>query len=234
MATASTDKKRVLYKYLGQDDKGYLRIRHGDTELMIAGRLYAVSTPKSGPTSTSQAKSKSKLAPAVRRIKVALVELRATSGYAKSETDKRYDVVTQTGEQMRVVGQVHSQTPTTKKNRVLVERAAPLSSKSTVTKSVQVSSNNTLVSTAEEKKKTRGGVKPTRDKLLEAEKTRVSSLIKLGHDPEVRMQYVAYFVGQSPGNLYKKISAGTFPAPYKKGGGSFWKHSTLVVYQNNA
>jgi predicted DNA-binding transcriptional regulator AlpA len=216
VATPATAKKKIIYKYLGQDNDGLLSLRSADEDLHVSGRLCASTKPVPD------------------KKKVALVSLTTSPDYAKSDADQRFDVITQTGEKLHVVGTVKWRGLVVAKKRVLVlNTTKTLSPESKVPAADTDSRKTNAVDVSTTVKKKIGGIKPDKDTLLEKEKVRVSSLIKLGHDPEVRMQYAAYFVGQSPGNLYKKISAGTFPAPLKKGGGSFWKHSTLVAYQNN-
>jgi predicted DNA-binding transcriptional regulator AlpA len=195
---------KVTYNYLGQDRKGLLRLRSDEEELLVSGTLHAVSAPKK---------------PAAGKTKVVVVALKTSPSYTKAESDLRFDVVTNTGERLRVVGKVVSKSTmiSVTKKRVLVERPK---------------AENTVAASEVAAKKIRGGKKPSGNALLKNEIVRVNSLLNLGHDPEVRMKYVAHFSGQSEGNLYKKIKAGTFPAPHTKpGGGAHWKHSTLLEYQ---
>lgn len=51
----------------------------------------------------------------------------------------------------------------------------------------------------------------------------------LGHDPYVRIDFAAEFVGESKSNLYKKIGK-TFPRPVKRGRASFWLFSDVESY----
>jgi predicted DNA-binding transcriptional regulator AlpA len=195
---------KVTYNYLGQNREGLIRLRSAKEELLVSGTLYAVSKPKN---------------PTAGKTKVALVTLKTSPSYSKAESDQQFGVVTSTGERLRVVGKVVSKTTTfsVSKKQVLVQRPK---------------AETTLAVPEPTSKKIRCGKKPSADVSLNEETLRVNELLKLGHDPEVRMKYVSYFIGQSEGNLYKKIKAGTFPAPHTKpGGGAHWKHSTLLDYQ---
>jgi predicted DNA-binding transcriptional regulator AlpA len=195
---------KATYNYLGQDRKGLLRLRSDKEALLVSGTLYAASTPKK---------------PAAEKTKVALVALKTSPSYATADSDQRFTVITNTGEKLRVVGKVVARELVTNITRQL-GWPAPRTAEG---------SEATTQATA---KKIRGGKKPSGDALLNEEIVRVNALLKLGHDPEVRMKYVSHFIGQSEGNLYKKIKALTFPAPYTKpGGGAHWKHSTLLEYQ---
>jgi predicted DNA-binding transcriptional regulator AlpA len=195
---------KATYNYLGQDHKGLLRLRSYKEALLVSGKLYAASTPTK---------------PAAGKTKVALFTFKTSPSYTTADSDQRFTVITNTGERLRVVGKVVARELVTNVTRRLGWQESRKSESSETT-------------TEAPAKKIRGGKKPSGDELLEAQIVRVNALLKLGHDPEVRMKYVSHFIGQSEGNLYKKIKAGTFPAPYTKpGGGAFWKHSTLLEYQ---
>ena len=201
MTEASVAKS--IYKYDGQNREGLLCLRGNKEVLLVSGTLYA----KSAPTKPKTDKSK-----------VVLVALKTTPSYVKALDDRRFSVVTATGESLHVMGQVVKTQPLTIfviKRRIMQPVTSPIPYEKTAIA--------TVVS---------GGKKPTSDELLDQEIIRVNALLKLGHDPEVRMKYVSHFIGQSEGNLYKKIKTKTFPEPYTKpGGGAHWKHSRLIAYQ---
>ncbi|MBS7807966.1 hypothetical protein [Variovorax sp. PCZ-1] len=195
---------KTTYQYLGQNREGLLRLRSDKEAFLVSGTLYAASTPKK---------------PTAGKTKVALVALKTSPNYTKAESDQRFTVITSTDERLRVVGKVVARELVTNVTRQLGWPAPRKAEAGEATAAMPA-------------KKKIGGKKPSGDALLKDEIVRVNALLKLEHDPEVRMKYVSYFIGQSEGNLYKKIKAGTFPAPYTKpGGGAHWKHSTLLEYQ---
>jgi predicted DNA-binding transcriptional regulator AlpA len=197
----------VIYNYRGQDDStGHFRLHGAGEELLIAGALYAASYPgKKSPNGPQ---------------KVAIVELKRSPGFVRdSKQDTTFSVLTATGERLRVKGQiVHvSRLPLeVKKHRVFpTAPTVPAAPKPT----------------APPLKK--AGSKPTKEQQLERESKRVSDLAAQGHDPEVRMKFVAWYIGMSASNIHKKIKAGTFPPQTKRDSGSYWKFSTLQAYQND-
>jgi predicted DNA-binding transcriptional regulator AlpA len=192
----------VVYSYRGQDSHGYFRLHGAGEELLIGGALYAASHPGKMPPSGPR--------------KIALIELKTSPDFVRDrEQDSTFPVRTATGERLRVIGKiVHaSRLLEVKKHRVFspapIEPVAP---KPTVAPP----------------KKARG--KPTKEQQLEREGKRVADLAAQGHDPEVRMKFVAWYIGMSASNLYKKIEAGTFPPQTKRDSGSYWKFSTLQAY----
>jgi predicted DNA-binding transcriptional regulator AlpA len=197
--------KSVTYNYRGQDSHGYFRLHGAGEELLIAGALYAASRPGKKPP--------------IGHKKLALIELKTSPDFVRDRgQDSTFSVRTETGERLRVIGQIinASRLPLeTKKHRVLLtEPTVPVAPKPTVAPP----------------NKARG--KPTKEQQLKREGERVAVLFAQGHDPEVRMKYVALYIGMSASNLYKKIKAGTFPPPTKRGSGSYWKVSTLKAYLN--
>lgn len=194
----------VVYGYLGQDSHGYLRLHDSGEELLVEGELYAVSRPSKKPPTGLR--------------KMALVKLRASPNFVReSGQDSTFPVCTETGERLRVIGRI-----------VNVARFPLEIKKHSVILSAPV--------VREEQKPTIAppnspGRKPAKEQQLDRELKRVTALIEQGHDPEVRMKFVATFIGMSVSNLYKKIEAGTFPSSIKRGRSSFWKVSTLRAYQ---
>ena len=56
------------------------------------------------------------------------------------------------------------------------------------------------------------------------------ALKRSGLDPDVRMSFISPFVGESPATLYRKMGR-EFPAPVKRGRGSFWALSAIEAYK---
>ena len=197
----------VVYSYRGQDSQGYLRLHAAGEELLIAGALYAASSPGKKPPSGPR--------------KVALVMLQASSGFVRDrQRDSTFSVRTETGERFRVIGRIVNAVKLpleTKKHRVLLAAA------------VVPTPTQSLTAPASELRR-----KPNKDQQFKRENERVSALAAQGHDPEVRMAFVKMFIGMSASNLHKKVRAGTFPAPIKRGASALWKLSTLRAYQDGS
>lgn len=72
---------------------------------------------------------------------------------------------------------------------------------------------------------------PKRDHMdaLMAECKVIAAQRAAGLDPDLRMAFIPIFVGESRANLYRKIGL-TFPAPKKRGRGSFWSMSQIEAY----
>jgi predicted DNA-binding transcriptional regulator AlpA len=52
-----------------------------------------------------------------------------------------------------------------------------------------------------------------------------------GLDPDVRMSFIAHYLGESRANLYRKMGT-TFPRPCKRGRGSYWSLSLIDAYKS--
>lgn len=147
-----------------------------------------------------------------------MVALKTTPSYVRALDGLRFGVITATWESLHVMGQIVKKQPATifvTKHRIMQPTTSTIPGEKAVTTT-----------------KVRGGKKSTSDELLNHEITRVNALIKLDPDPEVQMKCVSHLIGQSEGNLYKKLRPKMFPEPYTKpGGGAHWKHSSLIAYQ---
>ncbi len=54
---------------------------------------------------------------------------------------------------------------------------------------------------------------------------------KLGIDPDLRMAFLVDYLAESKATLHRKMSLGKFPAPVKRGRGSFWPMSLIEQYK---
>lgn len=206
-----------VYVYHGLDNVGRIRLSRQDQELRVVGAVYATSTPP----------------PGVKTVKVALLQVNASPGYQRDPIkDKKYRVHATTGETFRVVGQAETVAPSIERiesTRIIAAAAAgpevalhPERKTDTTLQLVQPALSVALPPAATPRKKSA----PT-----EAEIRRVAEQRADGLDPSVRMAYAAYYVGESPANLYKKIEKNQFPPTTKRSGGSFWLLSLLNAYK---
>ena len=196
---------KIVYHYLGKDRSGYLRLRAADEELLIVGTLYAVPTPTKRPANGPR--------------KILLVSLHTSPGYVRERTqDSTFTVTIATGEKLRVIGRIVN----ARKLQLEVKKQHPLPAVPLVSKTVESARLPT----------TKPSRKPSKEQQFSHETKRVTDLAAMGHDPEVRMTFVHQFIGMSQSNLYKKIQAGEFPSPSKRGSSAHWKFSTLRAYQD--
>jgi predicted DNA-binding transcriptional regulator AlpA len=59
----------------------------------------------------------------------------------------------------------------------------------------------------------------------------ISAHRQAGLDPDVKVAFIVQYVHESHANLYRKMAAGLFPKPIKRGRGSFWPMSQVEAYK---
>lgn len=208
-----TNGAAVVYTYRGQDAHGNLRLHGFDEELLIAGALYAASSPSKKPPGDPR--------------KIALVELKRSPNFVRNrEEDSTYTARTETGERVRVIGKVlYTRTIPkleVKKIRVISLRQEASKVKAPLTTSLEKTSLQ----------KNKPGAKPTKDEQFAKKLKHALMLESCGEDDDVQMSFVHKFVNRSPANVYLKLSKGKFPQPYKKVAGcTFWKFSVIRAYK---
>lgn len=62
---------------------------------------------------------------------------------------------------------------------------------------------------------------------------RIRQSLDAGLDPDVRIDFIAKYLGESRANLYRKmkLTPAQFPNPIKRGHGSFWPFSLVEAYR---
>lgn len=222
-ATAPSPSKQRPYFYAGLNGAGRICLERDGKTLVVNGAVYASTTPAAGQT------------------KVVLVPLNSTPDYQRNPQHKKYLARTATGETFRVIGVVEevrdAVVPIKRKGiRTLVSvPAKPLDirpnrpaspPKHPVTTSVQPAKapRPAATLTADDKKKA---------KLARLEELfqRVMVLRDRGIDPDVRMAFVAYYLGESQANLYRRCAAGQFPTPIRRGRSTYWFLSQLDAFK---
>lgn len=73
-----------------------------------------------------------------------------------------------------------------------------------------------------------GNLRPPRSYQVHFE--RIFAQRAAGLDPDLRMSFIAAFLGESKANLYRKMGK-EFPMPIKRGKGSFWPMSKIEAYK---
>ncbi len=213
--------KQPKYIYLGLNESGRVRLQLGDKTLLINGAVYASTKPVAG------------------RTKIALVPINATLGYKRQPEHKKYLVRTATGETLRVIGiieKIHTPVVSLEKKSVrtiLTSTSNAPNSLSSPSKppvkhaapdSVPVSLKQAVSKPVDTKKE----AKLAR---LQKEFQRVAAQRTSGVDPTVRMAFVAYYLGESESNLYRRRADGQFPTSIQRGKGTFWRMSDLDAFK---
>ncbi len=217
----SAPAKQPNYIYLGLNESGRIRLQQGDKTLFINGAVYASTKPIVG------------------RTKIALVPINATPGYKRQPEHKKHLVRTATGETLRVIGLVEKiLTPAASLEKKSVRTI--LTSTSNAPNSLSSPSkppiNNAAPATVS------ASLKPAVSQPVDAKKAaklvrlqkefqRVAAQRTSGVDPTVRMAFVAYYLGESESNLYRRRADGQFPTPIQRGKGTFWRMSDLDAFK---
>ncbi len=71
------------------------------------------------------------------------------------------------------------------------------------------------------------------DEAFRQELQRIRQSLDAGLDPDVRIDFIAKYLGESRANLYRKmkLTPPQFPNPIKRGHGSFWPFSLVETYR---
>lgn len=77
------------------------------------------------------------------------------------------------------------------------------------------------------------GKKPAKDhEKLQNELEHLGAIRKAGLDPDLKIRHVCALVQESHASVYRKIKQREFPAPIKRGKGSFWPLSQIELYKS--
>jgi predicted DNA-binding transcriptional regulator AlpA len=132
---------------------------------------------------------------------------------ANPSLDRQYTAIhPRTGELFTVYGQLKS-----------APRAITVSKGS----AYQTESAEALTTGKNEKPKTKRATIATFHKQLQT----LVEQRKLGIDPDLRMAFLVDYLAESKATLHRKMSLGKFPAPVKRGRGSFWPISLIEQYK---
>lgn len=176
--------------------------------------------------------------------KVALIEFKRTPG-AKSEPDpilESFDCVDpRTGQRYRFSGvTTRRQVVIKKSKRVVRTTFAP---DETVTESnhaehparpkSQLAQDRSAVAAVADKSPARLDQNSGAMESYAATLERIRLMRAAGMDPDLRMEFICKFLGESKANLYRKMKLDPpqFPKPTRRGRASFWPLSVIEAYK---